>query len=43
MYLVATAMGLSPCAIGTGDSDLFAEATGLRYEEEGTVGEFALW
>jgi SagB-type dehydrogenase family enzyme len=42
MYLVATAMGLAPCALGTGDSDLFAYATGLDYVAESSVGEFAL-
>jgi SagB-type dehydrogenase family enzyme len=42
MYLAATAMGLAPCAIGTGDSDLFAQASGIDFYEESTVGEFAL-
>lgn len=42
MYLVATAMGLSPSAIGTGDSDLFARITGLDYYREASVGEFVL-
>jgi oxazoline/thiazoline dehydrogenase len=42
MYLVATDMGLAPCALGGGDSDLFAEAAGLNYYEETSVGEFAL-
>jgi SagB-type dehydrogenase family enzyme len=42
MYLVSTAMGLAPCAIGTGDSDLFARASGIAYYEESAVGEFAL-
>lgn len=42
MYLVATAMELAPCAIGDGDSDLFAEASGLDYYTEGSVGEFIL-
>lgn len=42
MYLVATAMGLAPCALGGGDSDLFARASGLDYLVEGSVGEFAL-
>jgi len=27
MYLVATAMGLAPCALGSGDVELFASAT----------------
>jgi SagB-type dehydrogenase family enzyme len=42
MYLVATAMGLSPSAIGTGDSDRFARITGLDYYREASVGEFVL-
>jgi SagB-type dehydrogenase family enzyme len=43
MYLVATAMDMAPCAIGAGDSDLFARLTGLPYEGEGAVGEFSLY
>jgi SagB-type dehydrogenase family enzyme len=39
MYLVATAMHLAPCAIGSGDSDLFADITSIPYFEEGLVGE----
>jgi oxazoline/thiazoline dehydrogenase len=42
MYLVATALNLSPCAIGGGDSDQFAWASGLDYFSEGAVGEFLL-
>ncbi|HKV39141.1 MAG TPA: SagB family peptide dehydrogenase [Blastocatellia bacterium] len=42
MYLVATAMGLGPCALGSGDSDLFAAATGHDYYTETSVGEFML-
>jgi SagB-type dehydrogenase family enzyme len=42
MYLVATDMGLAPCALGGGNADLFAAAAGLDYLEEGSVGEFAL-
>jgi oxazoline/thiazoline dehydrogenase len=42
MYLVATAMGLAPCALGCGDADLFAEAAGLDYTVESSVGEFML-
>jgi len=42
MYLVATAMGLAPCALGNGDSMLFAEATGIDPAEESSVGEFML-
>jgi SagB-type dehydrogenase family enzyme len=42
MYLTATAMGLAGCAVGAGDSALFAQATGLPIEEETSVGEFCL-
>ncbi|MGC9497480.1 SagB family peptide dehydrogenase [Streptomyces sp. WG7] len=42
MYLAATAMGLAPCALGVGDADAFAAATGLDALEETGVGEFAL-
>lgn len=39
LYLVATAMGLAPCGLGGGDSDLFARAAGLDYSAETSVGE----
>ncbi len=42
MYLVATAMGLAPCALGNGNSDLFAAAAGTDYYAETSVGEFML-
>ena len=42
MYLTSTAMGLAGCAIGNGDSDLFARMTGSNYYEEASVGEFML-
>lgn len=42
MYCVATAMGLAPCALGSGDQAVFSEATGLDPLIEGTVGEFIL-
>jgi SagB-type dehydrogenase family enzyme len=42
MYMVATAMGLAPCALGAGDADLFAQAVGTDYCEESSVGEFLL-
>ncbi len=42
MYLVATDMGLSPCAIGCGDAERSARALGTRFEEESSVGEFLL-
>ena len=42
MYLVATAMKLAPCGIGSGDSEHFSKVTGLDYYTETTVGEFIL-
>lgn len=42
MYLAATAMELAPCALGCGDSDLFAKAVGSDYYAETSVGEFLL-
>jgi SagB-type dehydrogenase family enzyme len=42
MYMVATDMGLGPCANGTGDSRLLDEAAGLDRLEETAIGEFAL-
>ncbi|AFY58680.1 cyanobactin maturation protease, PatA/PatG family [Rivularia sp. PCC 7116] len=42
LYLVANSMGLAPCALGNGDSERFAQATGLDYIEESSVGEFIL-
>jgi SagB-type dehydrogenase family enzyme len=42
MYLVATAMGLAPCAIGPGDSELFARAIGTEFHDETSVGELLL-
>jgi SagB-type dehydrogenase family enzyme len=42
MYLVATAMGLSPCALGTGNSVRFAELIGTDEFAESSIGEFML-
>lgn len=42
MYLVATAMGLAACALGSGNSDVFAAAAGVDYYVETSVGEFML-
>ena len=42
LYLAATELGLSPCGIGSGDSSVFARATGLDPVIEGTVGDFIL-
>ncbi|HEV8434197.1 MAG TPA: SagB family peptide dehydrogenase [Thermoanaerobaculia bacterium] len=41
-YLVAEAMGLGACAIGGGDSDAFAAASGVDYYHEPSVGEFMI-
>lgn len=42
MYLVATAMDLAPCALGGGNSDVFARAAELDYYTETSVGEFSI-
>jgi SagB-type dehydrogenase family enzyme len=42
MYLAATAMGLGACAVGTGDAEAFAAATGLDPEHETSIGELCL-
>jgi SagB-type dehydrogenase family enzyme len=42
MYLVATAMGLAPCAIGGGDAECFAAAAGTAFWQESSVAEFIL-
>jgi SagB-type dehydrogenase family enzyme len=42
MYLVATAMGLAPCALGAGDAAAFAAASGLDPIVEPSVADFAL-
>lgn len=42
MYLVAEAMGLAACALGGGNSDVFAEAAGTDYYAETSVGELML-
>ena len=42
MYLVATALGRAPCAIGAGDADLFGRIAGLPYEVQGSVADFVL-
>lgn len=42
MYLVATAMELASCALGGGNSALFAAAAGIDYPVESSVGEFIL-
>lgn len=42
MYMVATDMGLAPCANGTGDSRLLEAVTGMDPFEETAIAEFAL-
>jgi SagB-type dehydrogenase family enzyme len=42
MYMVATDMGLGPCAVGTGDSRLLEEVAKLDRLEETAIAEFAL-
>lgn len=42
MYLAATAMGLAPCGLGSGDSAVFSEAVGVNPMIESSVGEFML-
>ncbi|HYH81163.1 MAG TPA: SagB family peptide dehydrogenase [Longimicrobium sp.] len=42
LYLVATAMGLAPCALGGGNADLFARAAGTDYYAESSVAELRL-
>lgn len=41
-YLTATAMGLAPCAIGGGDSEVLARATNIPSWVEPRIGEFIL-
>ncbi len=41
-YLVATEMGLSPCALGSGDSAAFALASGVSMDDEPAIAEFVL-
>ena len=42
MYLVATAMGLAPCAVGGGNADAFAGLIGTDRLEEASVGAFVI-
>ena len=42
LYLAATELGISPCGLGSGSSELFARVTGLDPLVEGTVAEFIL-
>lgn len=42
MYLVATAMGLAPCALGIGDPEPFCRLAGTDRYAEASVGEFMI-
>ncbi|MFJ5229602.1 SagB family peptide dehydrogenase [Kitasatospora sp. NPDC088391] len=42
MYLVATDMGLAPCALGAGDAAAFSALAGLDTLSEPAIAEFAL-
>lgn len=42
LYVAATSLGLGGCALGTGNSVLFAKATGLDHLRVGPIGEFVL-
>ena len=42
LYLVATDLGLSPCAVGTASSALFEQVTGLPPWEETAIAEFTV-
>ncbi len=42
LYLMATDMGLGGCAIGSTNIDLFAKMTGIEFQVEGPVGQFAI-
>ena len=42
LYLVATAMGLGPCALAFGDTETAARAFGLDWRAEPGVGEFVV-
>ena len=42
LYLVATALGLAPCGLSFGSSELFEQATGIPSKIECSVGEFMI-
>jgi SagB-type dehydrogenase family enzyme len=42
LYLVATMLGLAPCALATGDSETANAAFGLDWPAEVSVGEFVI-
>ena len=42
LYLVSTAIGLAPCALGWGNSSTFEEATQINQYKDISVGEFII-
>lgn len=42
LYLVSTAIGFSPCALGVGNSNLFSRATSVPLDKGVCVGEFII-
>jgi len=42
LYMIASDIGLSGCAIGSTNIDLFAKMTGIEFHVEGPVGQFAI-
>ncbi|MDP2846656.1 MAG: SagB family peptide dehydrogenase [Humidesulfovibrio sp.] len=42
LYLVATALGLSPCALGSVNTDQLGKALGIDWREEPFIGAFTL-
>ena len=42
LYLVATALGLAPCGLSFGSSELFEQASGMPRNVECSVGEFMI-
>ena len=42
LYLVATALGLAPCGLSFGSSELFEQVSGLSGCLECSVGEFMI-
>jgi hypothetical protein len=42
LYLVATALDLAPCGLGSGNSELFARATKMNPYSVPSVAEFML-
>jgi SagB-type dehydrogenase family enzyme len=42
LYLVATSLGLAPCALAMGDAEVATNAFGLDWPAEVSVGEFVI-